>query len=459
MRPPPDRQVLVEPADPLRLLQEQEQLLRQPFCGQPVATWRQRLRRELADAHPELDPRRPWVVLGHQPLPMHPGIWFKRLLAHALARALDGQAVAVHLDLEPAGAVAWPVVRQGQVDDLTLDLPPFWYQSIATERLRSQLARLCLPPGLAPEPGGPDELPAWHGLRALLQRWEAGRLPRVVELGQSELFLGETMQAVAALIQHQDPGALHRAYNAALAAFRAERGIRSRVNPFPDLAPGELPLWVVGEGGRRTYREPDRGQRVVPKGALLAALKRLLAADLYVHGVGGAAYEPFCARLFAGAFGVRLPGFVVASASWGLDGGEHARVREGIAAFKELARSFEHNPDRLVGRAGLEPDRELGQLLQRRREALAAMRGPMVDDDREALSAELRRLNAAIRGRLEPWWAREVLRHQELVERQERLRPLARRDLPVFYHPVDGLLCELAGQPAVRRLDATPTSP
>jgi hypothetical protein len=436
MRPPPDRALLVDPPpSSWGGLDPDDQLLHRPLLGETIGAWRELIRQELARKIDGLDPTRPWICLGHQPLPMHPGIWVKRWLADAIAARRGGQAVAVWLDLEPAGEIQWPTVRGEQVEEVTLQLPPFWHLPLPRAGLQTQLEALALPPA-----GETPTAPAWHGIRALLERWEDDRLPNLFEVSQSELFLGETMQLLLTRMV-ETPERLHRRYNELLAAYRAERGIRTAANPFPDLKRAgelvELPFWVYHDDRRETLRAPVGDTPLIPKGALLATIKRLLLADLYLHGTGGASYEPFSARLLETCFGVRPPRFVVASASFGLDRGEHADLERELLEIQQLEPLFSHNPDRLVGQAGLDLDQEVRVLVETKRRTTSQLAST---NDKRELAAEIRRCNAALQQRLRPWWQGIEKRRTRLRSRLEQLAPLARRDLPVLYHPIDELI-------------------
>jgi hypothetical protein len=440
MRPPPDRELLVDPPptswDELEL---DDQLLLQPLLGKTIEAWRQQLRQELARRVDALDPARPWICLGHQPLPMHPGIWVKRWLADAIAARRGGQAVAVWLDLEPAGEIRWPAVRGELVEEVSLRLPPLWHLPVPGAEIQAQLDSLALP-----STRETSTAPAWRWIRALLRRWEDDRLPNLIEVSQSELFFSETMQRLLTRMV-EEPERLHRCYNELLAAYRAERGIRTAANPFPDLKKRgdrvELPFWVYCGERRETLYTP-RGDSplvppLIPKGALLATVKRLLLSDLYLHGTGGASYEPFSERLIETCFGVQVPRFVVASASFALDQGEHAELEQELLEVQQLEHVLQHNPDRLVGRAGLDHDDEVKGLVEARRGAIARMAST---NDKKGLAAEIRRCNAALRQRLQPWWLGIEERCTQLRTRLEQVAPMARRDLPVLYHSIDDLI-------------------
>ena len=78
-----------------------------------------------------LDPIRPVVVVGHQPLFWHPGILAKFLAADALARRCDAQLVHLVLDGHRGdfGLVNWP--RAG--DDGTISVGEWRFRAAESE--------------------------------------------------------------------------------------------------------------------------------------------------------------------------------------------------------------------------------------------------------------------------------------------------------------------------------------
>lgn len=161
-----------------------------------------------------------------------------------------------------------------------------------------------------------------------------------LELPVSELFrLPTVMVFMGWLLAHAAP--LHEAYNAALAAYRRRHGVRGRARPMPDLAVRfddtssdpwmEVPWWIwsrddprrrrvfanVGTPGTLLLsdmetlrvelpisadttpsrwvdalsRMEEHALRLRPRAIVTTLVARMLVADVFVHGVGGAAYD------------------------------------------------------------------------------------------------------------------------------------------------------------------------
>ena len=163
---------------------------------------------------------------------------------------------------------------------------------------------------------------------------------QTLELPVSELVrLPTVMVFMGWLLAHAAP--LHEAYNAALASHRRRYRIRGRARPMPDLAVRfddtsstpwlELPWWIWSRDDPRRRRvfantgtpgmlvlsdmetlrvelpiSPDttpsrwvdalsrmeeHALRLRPRAILTTLVARMIVADVFVHGVGGAAYD------------------------------------------------------------------------------------------------------------------------------------------------------------------------
>jgi len=189
---------------------------------------------------------------------------------------------------------------------------------------------------------------------------------------------------VAHLLLNAEPFAA--AYNAALNDYRLRRGIRGRQHPMPDLAVDgsriESPFWVVrgsqprqrlftsrrGEDGLELWsgdtlicglsaaalaREPGRilaaaldDCRIRPRALALTMYARLLACDLFIHGIGGAKYDQITDEVFRRFFGTELPACVCASATCRLPLPKvEATEADRLAAIRTL-RDLRWNPQR-----------------------------------------------------------------------------------------------------------------
>jgi hypothetical protein len=187
-------------------------------------------------------------------------------------------------------------------------------------------------------------------------------------------------------------------YNAALKAYRTANGIRGANRPIPDLHIAgdrhELPVWAWrrndhrhrlfvtrnGEDVRLFAEEAIIGEvpvrsldstevlttslgewRLRPRALTLTIWARLLLADLFVHGIGGAKYDRISDRIMADYYDVGPPQMACVSATLRLDLPHRGVTPNDVALLRHRLRDFQFNPQRYIA------DRaELNDLIDRR---------------------------------------------------------------------------------------------
>ena len=263
---------------------------------------------------------RPLVMGGHQPELFHPGVWLKNFAIDAYARRLGGTAINLVVDTDRCAStsVGVPVgsPREAHLEQVAFDGPApemAWEErgiidADCFESFGSRADRLLRP--LEPD--------------AILRRW----WPLVVERASESNRLGLAI-------------AQARHYNGALADHRRRHHVRGRARPMPDLAVRfddtssdpwlEVPWWIWSRDDPRRRRvfantgtpgtlvlsdmetlrvelpiSPDttpsrwvdalsrmeeHSLRLRPRAILTTLVARMIVADVFVHGVGGAAYD------------------------------------------------------------------------------------------------------------------------------------------------------------------------
>jgi hypothetical protein len=193
---------------------------------------------------------------------------------------------------------------------------------------------------------------------------------------------------------------LHEAYNAALATYRRERRVRGRGRPVPDLAVRhdssgewiEVPWWMWSKDDprrRRVYantstpgalalsdmetlrvelpiaadtstsrwidalqRLEEHSIRLRPRAIVTTLIARLMVADVFVHGIGGAAYDQITDDVVRRLAGSDPPRHAVVTGTLrlplegvfpGLDAADP--VAE-LAAVRHALRDVEFHPER-----------------------------------------------------------------------------------------------------------------
>jgi hypothetical protein len=230
-----------------------------------------------------------------------------------------------------------------------------------------------------------------------------------LELPVAELVrLPTVMVFMGWLLAHARP--LHDAYNAALAAHRQARRIRGRGRPMPDLASHhdggeewlEVPWWLWSKEDPRRRRvfaaatlpgvlalsdletvrvelpiAPDtspskwidalsrmeeHGIRLRPRAILTTLVARLLVADVFVHGIGGAAYDTITDEIIRRLVGSDPPRHAVVSGTLRLPlervfpGIESADPQSELSAVLRTLRDIKYHPERHLEMATLPAD-------------------------------------------------------------------------------------------------------
>lgn len=333
----------------------------------PLAEVRRRLREWLGHRDDQL-----LVATGHQSELHHPGVWVKNALIDAAASQLGGRAFHFAVDTdEPKHLVLrWPGGAAPLADDPSaarsewsaLVPPPSAAHVAGLEQQFSAAAAAWNFRPLVPEflhflrtqPTGASNLPG--ALADALHRldWELGL--RYDAMLVSPICLSEPYLVFVHHVLAR-AGEFAADYNASLEQFRRENKIRTPGRPMPNLkcSPDscEVPFWLdslaVGTrsratvsrsgggwalrvgGGAEFLLDPgaegwaaanrlmrwlrQAGLRLSPRALTLTAVLRLLAADQFVHGIGGGLYDQVLDALIARHFGLEPPRFSVTTAT------------------------------------------------------------------------------------------------------------------------------------------------
>jgi hypothetical protein len=401
---------------------------------------------------------RPLIVMGHQPVFFHPGVWFKYFLLDRLCGVHGAEGLHCIVDTDATGPIgaAIPAGRDGVrrtthtlvslPDDMPLEAaavpaPDAW--RVFADAVRADLATLGVP-AIAQrfdafavgEPAARRDATTLGGyLDGLRRAYEArAEAPRYADIAVSALAAGREFQAFA-LHLIQDPAGLRAAYNGCLDAYRAAHRVRSAANPFPNLVEAdgrtETPLWLL-HGGRRTdlyaAREGDRltlgsaqdrvavipagpagidalaaaNVAVRPKAITLTMFARLCLGDLFIHGVGGGRYDRVTDALAERLFGVRPAPYAVATATLHLpiaEGRDPAGERHALA---RRVMDLRHNPDRHLTSAGPAEQALIDEKWRLIREVETMRPGP----DRRAATRRIREINERLARTVAPEIAR-----------------------------------------------------
>ena len=370
--PADDGALLLWP-EPQQLLRDTEQNHRRHAAsghalvqGVPLHELRRQLRRWVGHA----DESRPLVAMGHQAELYHAGVWAKNALIDAAASKLGGRAFQFVVDTdEPKHLnLKWPGGSAALSDH---DTPAEWTGMLPSPSpahaafVSETVARAAVTWGF--QPLVPEFLASLRRLSL-----EAPTLPEALTNAMHELDWSLGLRHDAMLFSplcRAEPYLLFayhvmaRAdefaadYNAALDDYRRDNKVRTPGRPMPNLKVSadscEVPFWLdsLSNGTRSrasVVRSTDRWVlratgadelplqpeaaassashqlaawlrenhlRLSPRALTLTTVLRLMLADQFVHGIGGARYDQVTDRLIARHFGLEAPRFAVTTAT------------------------------------------------------------------------------------------------------------------------------------------------
>ncbi len=390
------------------------------------------------------------IVTGHQPSFVHAGVWAKFVVASRLAEAVQGQALNLVVDSVTVteSVLRAPIVEDRHVSVRAVPLPtlkanrlyeqiePLTAEQIESFRaaLRKSLGpryeRTLLPlliDGIASEKassGLADQLVA--GRRTVEQAWG-------IHLSDCKVSRIRWLPLLAELIENAER--FLGAHNRALESYRRQHRVRGQGRPVPDLMSQgsrlELPAWAFrsNENRRRVFVKREgsfsqlwaegdligefsmqqlrdwanrcedscewNGWRIRPRALMLTLWARLMLADYFIHGIGGAKYDQITDAIIVEYFGIAPPLFACVTATLRLALPVSGIDRDRIRQLRHELRDLQCNPQRWV------PQTPAIQLLLARR-AEAVRRSCDLREKRSDHSAraaafdEIRSLNQAI---------------------------------------------------------------
>lgn len=358
------------------------------------------------------------AATGHQPWLWHPGILAKDIAAARYAATTGAVWVHVVVDHDPLEALSLdvPIVDGPRISATTLrlhacppqvppaSLPPANPASVlaaiaaARQSLTGRLA-VDLNPLQAAWEGLAETHTLAEQITMVLARLRTPILDPPAVVFASQLHRLPAFHAMAARLL-EDPIRHAKIYNDAIGQAA---GIRLR----PLRIEGhrvELPLWAlaVQQPRQRVYADTrdkgmvtDSGQRIAanpaeltlaPRALPMTALLRSACCNLFVHGLGGAAYDQITEQWWHAWTGMSLAPRVTVTADL------HLPFDVPVADAAELARArwtvhhLPHNLDRQLGLAG--PD------VERKRHLITSMGADRNRGRRAAAFDEIHRINA-----------------------------------------------------------------
>lgn len=443
------------------------------------------------------DANAPLVALGHQPDLFHPGVWIKSFAASRLAKEVSGVSLHILADADttkqtaiyvPSGTLERPHATTIPFDRWTAEIP-FEEVPIADDEVFSRFPRRVVE-AMKDLPFRPIVEDYWRRVtsarrttRNLGECLAAGRRSLENELGCHNLEVPLTrlcqtpsFQVLAAdiLVRIEE---FRSIYNGALADYRRIRRVRSRNHPASDLAQrdgwSETPFWAwrtqsprrdalwartTGDGVEfrvdsqtvpwtpaqsRTLQEALSPWKLRPRALVTTLYARLLLADWFVHGIGGARYDEVTDEILRRFFAVEPPRFGVLTATVLLPGAQSDGINARLAKLARESRDVVWNPDRHLDDT-LREREPLAHWIERKI-ALEQAR-PQRHLDRKARFHEFRDINRKIFPYVEGQWQSIEDERVRLAERARSADVLSSRELAFCLHPRETIEW-LANQP------------
>lgn len=378
-----------------------------------IAAGRRDLRQLLQNTGGELrtlsaDATQPIVMTGHQPELFHPGVWFKTFVTDQMAKRSRATAVHVVMDNDIAGDPAIYVpfrspsgnwVRKRIPFDRTAGEVPHEQRGVIDRGLFTSFPGRVVA-AIGDQVDDPIITSLWpHVLEANGQGYNigdsfvAGRVAlerahglQVAHVRMSDLANSASFAELCLLLIRRMPE-FFVVHNRALHQYRKVHGIRSSLQPLPDLKRDgdwfEFPCWSwsnVHPARQRVFvRRRDSGFTVTdlthfefelslnsaralqqwrdasqsgcklrPRALLATLYFRLLLSDLFVHGIGGAKYDQVTDEIVRQFWGVEPPDFMTATSTYWLPiPHDHLRPDK-IPQLRAELRNLQYHPERFV---------------------------------------------------------------------------------------------------------------
>ncbi|TWT61115.1 hypothetical protein Pan54_18500 [Rubinisphaera italica] len=418
-----DGQFLIEPALSFtpNLISENQSLLNNPdvqIWEKTLSQWRTEARRELVERkschcadHGSLISKL-WILTGHQPELIHPGVLIKNMLVDYVAKLVGGVGMHVTIDSDTVKSrrISIPTEKnesltkqQIVVDNWPIGIP---WQEIGIrnrqlfdsfpERVQARLSPL-------KQPNVVDAY--WQSVSKhvkssgdIVDGLIAGRQSVERELGISnqELRLTDLAETDSfhSFLAHIicDARKFCSAYNQALASYRERYGLKNNSHPMPDLILKEheieLPFWIwsaehpqrhglyllwqnenwtltnhagwslklpaqstcTSESLQVVLQEiSSQGFRIRTRALITTLYMRLFLADWFIHGIGGAKYDEVTDEIIRLYFQMKPPHFQVASGTvWLPLQNVPVTGEDEISELKQKLRRAEQNPETIL---------------------------------------------------------------------------------------------------------------
>jgi predicted transcriptional regulator len=437
--------------------------------GRPLRHLREATRAMITGGAPDA----PIVVTGHQPEFYHAGVWAKNFVASRLAAALGGHAVnlVVDNDAPKKTTITVPHLRDRMLAAQEVPFAEYrvgWafeqFDAIDArggarliDEIRGALGRdaydaSCLP---IMEPALTSPERDWDLVEQVTAARKRAEQRFGLDLQERRVSQVWTGPLLLDILLNADRFAA--CYNAALQEYRQSLGISGPNRPVPDLTSRddriELPVWVYRRAQARRRLFLDRqcekitlyadndaigslgvhdlvhggagerlgavlGWRFRPRALTLTLWARLLLADVFIHGIGGAKYDRITDNLIRRYFEIEPPGMACVSATIRMPMKRFGVEPADLIEARHRLRDVRYNPQRYLSAI----EGGYADLVQQRVDAIAestrlAREDPQNHGARRAVFQAIRRRNAQLLT-VDPGIERRLAGHVGRIEQQ-----------------------------------------
>ena len=420
-------------------------------------------------------PDAPIILVGHQPELVHPGVWFKNFVLSEFASQTTAHAVNLLVDNDTVRSTSLRV-PSGTVDDPTLttiplDQPstpiPFEERRVLDPQLFSSSAqRICdRIKSLVADPLVEQLWPV--AVDAMKQH---GNYGRAIAQARHTLEASWGLSTLELPLSHvcddwpfrwfavhllAEASRLRDVHNQSLREYRDVNKIRSHTHPVPDLAVDgdwvEAPFWLwtvdqpvrkpafvrqgqdcieltdrssirtkllitPGSDANRSVSQLEEmhesGIRLRPRAIITTMFARLVASDVFIHGIGGAKYDQLTDAIIRRFFEIDPLEHLVVSATLKLPVSRQPIDAVDINRIDRMQRDLTFHPENHVD---LTPETERLIAEKQRWIGTELPRGQRLERHRHIVGA-----NTALQKFLEP-------HREQLVQEREHLRWLAQK--------------------------------
>jgi len=351
------------------------------------------------------------LIAGHQPGLFHPGVWLKNAALDGLSRQQGAVGVNLQIDNDtlkscsirvPGGSIESPTARRIAFDGPLAEIP--FEQRHIVDRACFEHFDARVAEEIAPLIADPLVKQYWprvversrhtnllgasisQARHCLESDWGLSNL----ELPQSAVCRLEAFHWFLAHLLAELPR-FHGVHNVALAEYRRLHHLRSANHPVPELIADdqwlEAPFWIWTDASptrrrlfvRRRASElqlsdrrqleltlpltanrsaedavstlvnwEQQGIRIRTRALTTTLFARLMMADAFIHGIGGAKYDELTDMLIERFFGLPAPGIIVVSATLLLPIRRCGVTREDARRIDQETRELTYHPERFL---------------------------------------------------------------------------------------------------------------